>query len=258
MTDIQDKKDPQKEDNLQEDNSSDNKESNQDSSQEEQSKKQIDNQEDLPEKFKGKSASDIAKSYLELEKKLGSYSQTEKELQDWRQLGKVIKQDPELVKALEAKVAGEQKSEANGKANDDTRNALSNKIVGDFEKDYGIDRLSEDKRREMHKKIGEELADMLDPGGNKTTREILDSINLSRLPQYLGKAYRLATIDDEAEQNRAKGIIQARQNSEGTFSSMRSSGGQSQKTTLSPEEEATAKKLGISPEKYLEQKKKLN
>lgn len=235
-------------------------ESKQDSTKVEQSTKQVENQEDLPEKFQGKSSSEIAKSYLELEKKLGQYSQTQKELEEWRALGQVIKNDPELVKALESKVATQQKSDegkANGQPKDDTRSAVSNNIVNQFEKEKGLDQLEPDKRKDMHQRIGNELADMLDPGGNKSTREILESINLSKLPQYLDKAYRLATMNDQAEQERLKGLAQARQNSEAEFGSMRASSGKSEKKSLTPEEEATAKKLGITPEKYLEQKKKL-
>lgn len=248
MTEIKDQ-DPT-EDNPQEDPK--------DSSKEEQSKetqKSHIETDDLPEKFKGKSASDIAKSYLELEKKLGSHSQTQTELDQWRALGNVIKQDPELIKALEKKVAGDKSQE---RPKDDTRDALSNKIVSDFEKEYSIDRLDPEKRQAMHKKIGEELADMLDPGGNKSTREILDSINLSKLPQYLGKAYRLATVDDESERARVKGILESQRNSEATFGSIPSTGGKSNNDSLTTDERETAKKLGISEEKYLKQKQEIN
>ena len=41
----------------------------------------------LPQKFQGKTAEDIARSYSELEKKLGRMPQMEQELQQWKQFG---------------------------------------------------------------------------------------------------------------------------------------------------------------------------
>jgi hypothetical protein len=225
-----------------------------DSSTEEQSKETHIETENLPEKFKGKTAADIAKSYIELEKELGKRAVSQKRLEELEQLREFIVNDKELVEAVQKKAGVATTTEPRS---DDTRDALANKIVGDFEKDFGIDNLKAEDRQAMHEKIGQELADMLDPSGTMTTKELMASIKLDRLPKYLSKAYRLATIDDEREQARLKGLRDARQNSEATFGSIPSTGARSDSNTLNDQERATAKKLGISEEKYLEQKKKL-
>src|SRR5205809_52028 len=69
------------------------------------------NQDDLPEQFKGKSAKEIANSYLELQKKLGEHSEELKssreakaEVEYWRQLGQIIRTNPALYKLIEEEV----------------------------------------------------------------------------------------------------------------------------------------------------------
>ena len=54
-------------------------------------------EEDVPEKFRGKSAADIAKSYIELEKKLGENSNdVAKVRKELELVGQVIEGNPEL------------------------------------------------------------------------------------------------------------------------------------------------------------------
>lgn len=228
---------------------------------------------DLPEKFKGKTAAEIAKAYTELEGKFGENSkevgEAREHLQQWESLGKVIRSNPELQKQIEKEISrlagggdddpkpNNDDPNKNGQASqDDTRVAVENEIIGRFEGKYGIDSLPAEKRKELNTKIGLELSDMLDPSGKKTYREILDSISLERLPKYLDKAYRLATIGDEAETARVNALLENRRNIEASFSSMPATGGGNSET-LSEAERAAAKKLGISEEDYLREKKKL-
>ncbi len=219
--------------------------------------KEIDDQ--LPEKFKDKSATEIAKSYLELEKKLGdsssSVAETRKKLEQWETLGKVIKGNPDLEKQVLAeidKISGTSKEDATKKQPDDTRKATETIIVNNFERNFGIDRLPSEKRTDMFKKISNELVEIVDPGGNRTVREVLDEIPLERLPIYLEKAYKLATVDDAAEQNRLKGFLEARNNSEGMFGSI-PSGSTKRGIELTPQQKETAKKMKISEEEYRKQ-----
>lgn len=230
------------------------------------SKPETPSQDDLPEKFKGKSASDIAKSYIELEKKLGKRSEDDtkvrSQLQQWEKLGQVLESDPELYKQVEAAITrlSGKKSETTIVEKDpevkDIRITQENTIIGDFEKDFGISSLKSDKRKELHEKIAGELADMLDPGGKKSTREVIDTIPLPRLRNYLEKAYKLATSGDREERARLEALVQQRQNREASFGTFPSSsvGSQGQ---LSEDERKVAKKMGISEEAYLKQKKAL-
>lgn len=221
--------------------------------------------EDLPEKFKGKSATEIAKSYIELEKKIGENENVKKDLAQWQALGKVIKGNPKLKEAIEEeilKISGapsqnkDTKDEPKVQQDPETRQTLENQIVADFEKEIGLKSLASEKRDTLYKKVGTELMDMLDPGGTKSYREVITSVPLTRLRSYLDKAYKLATADDAEERGRVKALSEARQNNEAMFSSMPSAGGKTGEG-LSPEEKAAAKKMGISEEKYLKNKKEL-
>lgn len=222
----------------------------------------------LPEKFKGKTASEIAKSYLDLEKKLGEQSQsvskTRDQLAQWEKLGEVLESDPELYKQIEAAI-----DKLSGKKSDTTKNdqapeiqdlkvTQENLIINKFEEDFGIQNLSPEKRQELHKKIGANLADMLDPGGKKSVRQVLDSIPTARLRNYLEKAYRLATDDDREERARLSALIENRQNREASFGNIPSSSVSTKQGQLTEEERKVAQKMGITEEAYLKQKKALN
>lgn len=220
--------------------------------------------EDLPDKFKGKSASDIAKSYLELERKLGENSQevnlTRQYLANWEALGKVIQQNPVLLQAIEQEIAKVSQTkqeapnpEAQAPKRDDTRLAVESSLINDFERRFGIDQLPSEDRGKLQQRIGLELVEMLDPKGDKTTRQVLDDISLERLPRYLEKAYKLATDGDRKERERAQAILEARRNNEASLGSIPSSGVNSQTKELTPEQKKVARRLNISEEKYLKQ-----
>lgn len=219
--------------------------------------------EDLPEKFKGKTATDIAKSYLELEKKIGKRSEDENkvrsQLQQWEKLGQVLESDPELYKQVEAAVTRLSGKKTDTTENDqasgikDIRLTQENSIVNEFERDFGINNLSTDKREALHKSIAQELADMLDPGGKKTVREVLDSIPLPRLRNYLDKAYKLASSNDREEKARLEAFVEAKQNREASFGTFPSSS-VARQGQLTEEERKVAKRMGISEEDYLKNK----
>jgi len=233
---------------------------------------QSSHQEDLPEKFKGKTAGEIAKSYLELEKTLGgqsaSLSEVKKQLASYEALGKFIQSNPTVYRVLE-----EEAKKLNGENRDTTvndpdstrrvedveaRQTTQGLVISKFEEDYGISKLPSEKRQQIHQKIAQELADMIDPTGEMTVADAVKKIPLNRLNMYLNKAYKNITVDDVEEAARFKAVIQARQNNDAIFSGIPDMGVNSSNISLTPDEIAMASKMGISPEKYLEQKKALN
>jgi len=218
----------------------------------------------LPEQFKGKTAAEIAKSYIELQKQYGKHTQdvskTREELAKWEKLGQVLEDDPELYKQVEEAI-----DKLSGKKSDTIENdqapqikdikvTQENSIINEFEKDFGINSLSTEKRQALHEKIGTELAEMLDPGGKKTVRQVMDSLPLPKLRTYLEKAYRLATDGDREERARMQAFLENRQNNEASFGSIPSSSVSSKQGQLTEAEKVTAKKMGISEEAYLKQK----
>lgn len=229
------------------------------------SSRDIDN---LPDKFRGKTATDIATAYLELEKTLGKHTSEVNEvrgkLEQWEKLGQVLEADPELYKQVESRIDRLSGKKTDTTVNDqvsedvkDTRLATENQIINGFEQKYNIHQLVPEKRQALQVKIGQELAEMLDPGGKKTVKQVIDSIPLAKLPNYLEKAYKLATVDDRDEQVRSRAVIEARQNIEASFGSMPSGTLRSDNKQLSEEEKKVARKMGISEEKYLKQKQVL-
>lgn len=221
--------------------------------------------EELPEKFRGKSAADIAKSYSELEKKLGEYkdygstkeklASHEKQLQQFYTLANVINGNPEL-KAAVVKAAGGEAENPDKPKIDNTTIAVRNETISTFQKDLGIQALPEGERTPLLDNVMRELKDMFDHEGTMSNQQVLDAIPLPKLKVYLHKAYRLATADNDKEQSRLKGILEARKNSEAVFGSI-SSSGVKQSKGLTPKEQEIARRMGISEEKYLKNKEAL-
>ena len=220
---------------------------------------------ELPEKFKGKSASEIAKSYLELEKIHGEHSQevetNRKEIEQWKALGAVIAGKPELKKAIQDeidRISGKAKDPVKPgeepKKPDDTRIALQDQIINKFEEDRGLRLIPKEKKAELDKAIGRELVDMLDPTGTKTPSEIIESIPVDRLPKYLDKAYLLATSQDKEERTRSQEFIEAKRNQAAMIGSMPSSGVRESDFDLTPGETEAARRMNISEEDYKKQK----
>lgn len=226
--------------------------------------KKTENQE-IPEKYQGKSTAELARELVELGKVFGKHteevSRTRDQLAQWESLGKVLEANPALYKLVEEeidKTSGRSDSpQKETPKPDDTRVATENILINNFEKQFGIDNLPTEKRSEMHQKIGAELADMLDPKGKKSVKEVLDSIPLDRLPIYLEKAYKLAAVGDDKEKIRMEALIQARQDSQASFGNIPSSSVNNSKVELTEAERKVARRMNISEEKYLKNKLEL-
>lgn len=221
-------------------------------------------QSQVPEKFKDKSPEEIAKAYEELSKTIGKQGEElgktrkekeelAKQIENWNKLGQLIESDPELFATLEKKIKGEQPTEEQPKT-DDVRETVTANILKEFESKYGITGLPTEKAVDLRTRIGREIAAMYDPEGKKDPAVLLAEIPLSKLAGVLERGYTLATVEDKEEQARKQGYIEARQNREGEFGSIPSTGVNTNQKSLTPEEEKTARKLGISPEDYLKYK----
>lgn len=227
--------------------------------------KSIDDQ--LPEKFKGKNATEIAKSYLDLEKRLGEqsdYKQTKQELAEKRQtldqyqaLDKIISANPALYKLVEEEVRKRSIQPLNPQQQPvdrlerdvtDTKLATQSQIFNNFEIRFGINDLSTEEQNTIKSRIGKELMEMR---GAKDTPSAIASIPLDSLPSFLEKAYKLAISDDEKERARVKGMIEARRNSQASFGNMPSSNTQTNQGELTSEQKRVADRLGVPHAKYL-------
>lgn len=232
---------------------------------------------DIPEKLQGKSAEEVAQMYVNLEKKMGEHSSSVEEAKKLKEdMGLVLQAiyaDPELKTGVEKqlrKVMGlEQPSKDEGEdtkktqdkeektTQDDTRRAMEKYIIRDFEDKKGLNHLNQEERQTLYKRIGNELVDMVDPGGNKNYGEILDSISLEKLPAMLDKAYQLANQDGEIEKATKKAAAEARESQAGQIGSLPSSGTSTDAIRLTPSEKEAAKKLGVSEDKFLQRKKEI-
>lgn len=133
----------------------------------------------------------------------------------------------------------------------DNRNAHIKNIVDKFSTDHGITKLEADKQKEINTKVSVELQEMLDPMGNKTLNQIMETVSVTKLPAYLEKAYFLATRTEQIEAAKKEG---ANQNA-GIIGSIPSSSIEESSIALSAKEKDIAAKQGVSEEKYLENKK---
>ena len=96
---------------------------------------------------------------------------------------------------------------------------------------------------------------MLDPSGKKTNAEIGKEIDLRNLPVYLEKAYKLANSDGEIQKQVKQGLAKAGLGRAGIIGGIPSSGNVDESKTLSEDERYVARRLGISDEDYLKNKK---
>jgi len=218
----------------------------------------------VPEKFQGKSPEQIVEMYTNLEKKFGEHSkevnEAKKYLQEREVINKVLSEDKELYSMFEKRLKNlyDPKSESDGEVKPDPvvtdiRRSEENRAIADFQKNLGIDKLDKEKRSEVMKKVSNELAEMLDPGGNKNIGQIISGVSLSNLPKLLENAYFLAYKDNLVD----KGNLDPDLASIGSIATA-SSGKSDPINSLTEREKEIAEKLGVKPEKYLERKKQIN
>lgn len=212
-------------------------------------------QSQVPEKFKDKSPEEIVKAYDELSKTIGKQGEElgktrkekeelDKQINNLNKLVQIIESDPSLFAAVEAKIKGTPAQEA--PVRDDVRESVTANVFKEFEKNFKIDILPDERAKDLRAKVGNEIMSL--------TGKKIEDIPLSDLPILLEKGYRLATMDDKEEQARLQGMIEARQNKEGEFGSIPSSGVNAQQKSLTPDEQRVARRLGISDEDYLKYK----
>ena len=223
----------------------------------------------VPENLKGKEPGELVKMYGELERKLGEQGHELGEKRKFEQQMSLVLQaiysDSEMTERVKAKIAelsgqkpkGDTKETKIETKDTETRQAVEAQLIREFENKTGLSNLDSEKRGEVNQKIGQELAEMLDPSGKKTYAEILDSIDLSRLPTYLDKAYKLADLDGEIQGVVQEASVKARQNSNAAIGNIPSGGISASDVTLTPAERETARKMGIPEEDYLKNKKEL-
>lgn len=227
----------------------------------------------LPEKLKGKTAEEIASMYVNLETEIGKQSSSVAEARKLKQDIDVVLQalqtDPKLMESVRSKVqdyqsgkiAAGSSSDTPGddklrgqKSNsvDDIRISEQNRIISDFEKSRGLDKLAPEKRVEVYKQISTELVDLLDPNGTKPLAEILQTVRLDYLPKLLEKAFWLSAKEQLVDKGPLKDDY-------ASIGAMASSNGKAMGSNgLTEHEISVAQKLGVNPEKYAKQKQKLN
>jgi len=227
----------------------------------------------VPDNLQGKSTTDLVKMYGELERKLGEHSSELGESRKFKQEMGVVLQaiysDPNLTEAVKKeilKISGqetkpdEDKKPTSSVSEDsikEIRRVQEQTIMKGFEDKYGFSGLDSEKKQEAYNKVGDALLNLLDPGGKKSRDEVLDSIDLTRLPYYLDNAYYLANRDGELEKAGKEGMARAMQNRGGMIGGIPSSGSVSSSDSLTTDEREVARKMGISDQDYLKNKKEL-
>jgi hypothetical protein len=225
---------------------------------------------DLPEKFRDKTASEIAQQYVQLEKKLGEQStevETARKLKsDMDQVLQVLWKNPKLYEQVERELLRSQdgglpeikspKNEDDGEAensgkDDDVRSKMVNDTISDFEQKFKISELPSEKRKILNKKIATEFAELRDPSGKKTVAQLIKETPVNQLGKLLEKAYWLAQKDQLVDQDTIPDVA--------SISSMSASSGKADTSHgLSERELKVAQNLGVAPDEYAKNKKKLN
>ncbi len=207
---------------------------------------------------KFKSVEDLEKSYEELEKKMGGWSDKEKRLSELeafeKQATPVINfmwSDEDTLKKFRDYATGSPKETATvDKANNLPEKdsqvvelvlAQESAIVSDFERKHGLDRLSPDEAKKVRLEVGKEMAALLD-GKPKPS--------LRNLPTLLEKSYILMNAEKFKESGKVEGFVEALRAQGGAIGSATSSSSKSDGVILTSEQRKIAHKMGISEEDY--------
>jgi hypothetical protein len=235
---------------------------------------QADSKQEAPkqDKFEGKSAEEISTAYKALEAKLGEQSkevgQTRTQLaemsntqQQLNYILQVIGSDPKLYQEVDKavrKAANQQGAQTpTSFTSDDTRTALESQIINDFSARKGIVNLPVEEQKQVHTKVGAILLDLLDPGGKQTVPQVLSNVSLQKLPRLLDYAYTIVANPAMIEQAKAQALAEKESAEQGAIGGIASGGDTTNEANLTREEREVAKKMGVSEEKWLEQKKKI-
>ena len=234
----------------------------------------------IPDHLKGKSEQELIQMYQNAEKKIGEQSSEVKRSRDEVAKAKEAEKNVEiLLNALQADENLYQQvqkgvqsylnpdtssSEGNDGADsavrnnvsDDTRRTLQNQIVSNFYGKYGIDKLDDGGRQQEQAKLGNALANILDPSGKKSIKQVLDQVPLDQLDGYLESAYIVANKEKIMKNAESRGILNAQQNQSASIGSLGGGSADSNQATLSPAERQVAAKLGVSESDYLKSKQK--
>lgn len=236
----------------------------------------------LPEKFKGKTPDQIAKAYVDLEKKLGEQSTTVKEAKKiqeqtdtllraiwanpdlYRQVETGIKEytegkqlpDTRLKKPSDLKKGGEEAPEQEVPDDlSDLKRAEENRVLDEFFTKFGYKNLSDKERKDAYARVAMSIAELVDPAGKRPIREILSSIPISKLPKYLENAHFIANKGQLVESAKRSALLDQRSNEEASIGSFAASSGKSKVgVPLSNREREIAQKLGVSEDEYAKRK----
>lgn len=209
----------------------------------------------VPNKFEGKSSEEISKAYDEAQKLIGRQGEQlgstkkekeelEKQIKNLNYLAEVIEGDPELFKAVKAKIQGPEENKP--EQPDDVRQTITGNVIKEFEQKFGLDKLPEEKAQAIRLAIGQKV--------ERLSGKSINDVPLSQLAETLESGYTLATINDKEEQARRQGFIEASENRNAEFGSIPSTGVTSQTNKITPEEHAYAVKFGMTDEDYLKYK----
>jgi hypothetical protein len=224
------------------------------------------------DKVKDKGREELVTMYGEAQKKIGELSvkdqQNDELIKQMNIILAAIGDEPEREKTVkdwiqthldkvEGKIKPKDKETAASEDNPqitDLRRTQETEIIRRFEEKYEINRLPEDKKKEMNGKIANALWQVADPLGKyEKWEDLVKAIPLAKLETLLERAY--------FEANRSLIEEKAKTTGEGSPLAMGKIASyslpSSETVSLTPAEEAVAKKLGIPPEKYLERKKEM-
>jgi hypothetical protein len=205
---------------------------------------------------KFKTEAELAKSYKDLETKLGQNSEEIRRSKEFAELMnpllEEIRNDPEVFNKLDEKLRKRgqpnetpaDKTDTKGKVDslDEVRNVTSEMIRVDFEGRHGISELSPDEQKDMRRKIGDTIL--------RLTGQPFDKVDLRRLGGVLEDAWFLANKDQLVDKSKLESLAATRGVDEASISAIPSSGKKGE-TNLTPEQAKAAAKLGLSRDQYI-------
>ena len=222
------------------------------------------------EKVKGKSYEEVVKMYGEVQHKMGEMSgelgTTRKQMEQAAVVFTAIGSSPEKEKMVRgwveelSKDKGEDKSKDKdaGAESSEVRQAMVTDKMREFEVEFGLDKLPIDKKKEEGGRLANALWEMADPEGKyKNWDDLVGHIPVAKLPRMLRNAWFLSHQDDILDKVKAKQEADRRENDGAAIPGFSSSSIDERNDELSAAELKAAKKMNISPEKYLERKREI-